>query len=48
MKSRYLVAATVAGSAGLLALSQRLALHRRLVPQLTSHINTQVHRINQR
>lgn len=48
MKSRYLVAATVAGSVGLLALSQRLALHKQLVPKLSSNVNTQVHRINQR
>lgn len=47
MKSRYLVLGGVAGAAGLLSLSQRLALHRRLLPQLTSRINTQVHRINQ-
>ncbi|WP_188835410.1 hypothetical protein [Flexivirga endophytica] len=47
MKSRYLVAGSVAGAAGLLGLSQRLALHRRLIPRLTSRINTQVHRINQ-
>ena len=48
MKSRYVVIGTVAGAVGLIRLSQRLALHQRLVPQLTSHVNTQVHRINQR
>lgn len=47
MKTRYVALAAVAGAAGLLRLSQRLALHQRLVPQLTSHLNTQVHRINQ-
>lgn len=47
MKFLSIAGATVVGAVGLRALSQRLALHQRVVPQLTSKINTQVHRINQ-
>lgn len=47
MKSLYIAGGVVVGVVGLKSLSRRLALHQQLMPQLTSKINTQVHRINQ-
>jgi hypothetical protein len=48
MKPLIVVVSLLAAGAGLRHASQRLATHQPVLPGITSRINTQVHRINQR
>jgi len=47
MKALMSLAALVLGVLALRAVIRRLATHRALLPQVSSHINTRVIRINQ-